>query len=172
MGKLDTSVGSLLKELDRGDALDFKPNEAMKRAKVRFWENVRENSLNKDISRYPLTMMATLAGTRRFEEWAEKPMFLAWFCDEKFESHKVQTLADRAIAVLADILEAPEVEKLLTAKDKINAAKLLLDVADRFPSKSTKIVYVDKGLEKLNDKQVELEMEKIARQLDTAKDEG
>lgn len=162
-----TPIGKRLKELDTSDFDGFHPTRPMQAAKARFWKTIRSNPLlSANIGDMTLDALVMHSGARKLIDWADRePLFLAWFCDEQFEEVTLQTLASEAILEVYDIMKSPMEAKILTAKDKLAAANLLLQLADKFPNKRREFVYVDKELAKMTESDVDKEMKAIEAQL-------
>jgi hypothetical protein len=157
------------------DTLDitasFTPNMQQTMAKHRFWGHLKSNPiLTTNIKDMGLEHIASLAGVpNQFFKWADKEAgFLIWFCDEGYADRKMQAYADVAFDVLVDIATSPIEFKMLTAKDKVAAANLLLQLADRFPNKRREFVYIDKELAKMTEADVIREDKKLDRLLSEA----
>jgi hypothetical protein len=167
-----TPIGQRLKDLDTSDFAGFQPTRPMQAAKARFWKNVRSNPLlTNDIGNMTLDALVMHSGAKKLIDWADKhELFLAWFCDEQFEEVTIQTLASDAIREIYDIMMSPMEVKVLTAKDKLAAANLLLQLADKFPNKRKEFVYVDKELARMSEADVDREMSKLDKLLTPGKD--
>jgi hypothetical protein len=162
-----TPIGRLLKEIDASDILDFEPTDKMEMAKERFWKALNSNPmLTNDIGNMTLDALIMHSRSKHLTKWIEKhPLFLAWFCDEEFEQLTIQTMAKEAYKKVREIMHSPLEPKVLTAKDQLNAANMLLQLGDKFPNKRREIIYADKELAKMTDSDVDKEMRSIESQL-------
>ena len=160
-----TPIGRWLKEANK--ELDFVPSKAMERAKARLWDTINSNPyLTTALEDLTLQAIVEMSGQPKILDWMDtNPSFLSWFCDQKFEKYDMEAMAQVARRVIEEILTAPLEEKLLTAKDKLNAANMLLQLADKFPNKRREFVYVDKELGRMGLDEVDRETKRLDKLL-------
>lgn len=155
------------KKLANSDLMsDFEPNKMQNRAKIRFIHNLSEQAAVLDKESLTLDDIAKLADTDRVKDWAvHSPNFLPWFLDLDRTGLDLQAHAEAAIKLLRDIMDAEPEPKILTAKDKVNAANILLQLADRFPSKRKEIRWLDQEVGKLTEGEVQKQIEEYKKKL-------
>lgn len=166
-----TPIGKILKEIDQSGLCNFEPSKSQKVAKTRFWRTIRANPLlATSIEDFTLDALVMHSGAKRLTDWIDKePLFLAWFCDENFEEITIQSMAMDALKEVYDIMTSPMEEKMLTAKDKLNAANLLLQLADKFPNKRTEVRWADRDVGRMGEEDVRREKERVDKLLGTGK---
>ena len=62
--------------------------------------------------------------------------------DKDHTKHTIAALADKAIDVLSECLESELEPKVVTMKDKLQAANMLFTLADMFPNKRKEITFL------------------------------
>ena len=124
-------------------------------AKARFQQWNEEQPFF-DVESATLEQIKNVTGARKLEVWLkDEPSFASWFFE--MDDFKTRSIAYAEVAQekLFEILTSHTEEKILTAKDQINAAKLLIELADKFPTKRKEVTYLDKDVAKLSDSEVD-----------------
>lgn len=138
---------------------EFKPTETQIMSKARLHKALASKKFLVDESNLRIEDLEVMCGTRSIEKWCTaSPMFLLWLLDKDFEDVKLASYVQLAIGEIVSILQSPYIEKTLTAKDKLKAAEIILNLADKFPSKKKEITYLDKDVANMNDDSVEAEL--------------
>lgn len=132
----------------------FEPSIQQLTAKQRFKRKAQERELLRDESTYTLEEIVEMSGFDRVAGWMRDPAFSSWFMDRDIMKDRVQAYADAAVGVLFEIMTSERVEKELTARDQLMAAKELLLIADRYPNKRKEFVYLDKDVGAMDEKKV------------------
>lgn len=141
------------------------PTQAQMLAKARLHARLRDLSILTDIGSLAPARLAELAGDRRLSRWLDNPDFVAWVYDRDDFAHRAIALKDEAIQVLADILRAEYEPKVLTAKDKLKAADMLLQLTGAYPSKTKEIRYLDKDLAELTEAEATKQLADVQAEL-------
>jgi hypothetical protein len=98
-----------------------------------------------------------MAGTPKVKDWLANPAFGIWFSDQEHYGSLALAYSEIALEKLYDILSTPldPSDRTVTARDQISAAKEILLLADRYPTKRKEVRFLDKDLDKLPDHEVE-----------------
>jgi len=125
------------------EVLNFQPTEAMERAKAAFHVAVQNSPLI-DLRNVNVSQAVRLAGTSTLHTWWKKPGFPEWFLNEDtWRSHLVY-LTSLALRTLERILVDDNPK---SSAARVNAAKLILEAANKMPSKTREVRYLDKSVE-------------------------
>lgn len=99
----------------------------------------------------------SLAGDARVAKWLRDPAFAAWLYDRDTFVHRAVALKDLALRVLEDTLLAEYEPKVLTAKDKLKAADMLLQLTGAYP-KAAPAKFLDRDLDAMDADEVERQL--------------
>lgn len=149
------------------DAASFKPTLTQNFCKSRFWKELKRNPLmSSSLDNVGLDAMVRLSGAGpNFYKWTDEPGFLDWWCYEGWMEDRLSSIIDTYIVEMEDIVAGGYEEKILTAKDKIAAFRLLCELADKFPNKRREFVYVDKELGRLSEAETDRQLMEAKQQL-------
>jgi hypothetical protein len=151
------------------DPYGFKPKGPMYVAKQRLKEYLRINPTASNIS---LDEICKITMTQRVRVWIEKyPKFLIWFIDLEYEAVRMAAYKEQAIDVAMKIMTSRYQEKVLTAKDKLKAAEIMLQITGAYPQKVREVKVREKEEEtqdhysNLDDEQVKSELKKTKERM-------
>ncbi len=147
------------------DLETYKPSHEQERAKARLQLALRERGEVTDLGSLTADEVAHLAGNRKLLTWLREPGFAAWLGDKNTWMVSALALQETVIAVLADILTSDYEPKILTAKDRLKAADMLLQLTGSYPAKSKEVRFLDKDLETMAPDVVQAELAKIRGEL-------
>lgn len=137
-------------------------------AKARLHQVMEEQSAIYSWESLTLELITRFCGTPKVERWLkELPWFPGWLLDSEEFSAKSIAYSEIAIEKLYEILvtQLDPSDKSLTAKDQLNAAKLLLELGSRFPNKRKELVYLDKDLNAMPEHEVDEELQRTKQRL-------
>lgn len=161
---MSTKVTNLLKDA----AKPFTPSEEQRIIKARLHQTLSERSFAVDVESLTMEQLVGMTGDKRMEKWAkDSPAFLSWLLDKDVFKFRAQAYAEIALEQLYSILVEPIEDKLLTAKDKIAAANLILQIADRFPNKRKEMVWLDKDVGRLSEEDTDRKILEYKKKLIT-----
>lgn len=156
-------------ELDavgRVDDLEaFAPTLEQGRAKARLQARLRERGGLTDLASLRADEIAQLAGNRRVLTWLRTPAFAAWLADSDTYAHQAVAMRELAVQVIGEILLGDYEAKILTAKDKLKAADMLLQLTGAYPAKSREVRFLDKDLDAMPPDEVQAQLAKLRGQL-------
>lgn len=160
---MSTNVQNKLAALINKDI--FTPTYGQSMAKQRLQEALEANDFMFDKNSLTLEQLQSLCRDKQLPKWAKEPGFLPWLLDRDDFRKRVNAYADSVLEVLIDIVEMPLEPKVITAKDKLQAVNLLMQLANKFPAKQTKVVVLDKELDKLGDDEVDKRIQEMQMKL-------
>ena len=150
-----------MEQLDRQDAQEFSPSRTQSSAKARFWAKLKEQAGLVELSTLTKLEVVQLSGSKAIEGWLKDPKFALWYFDKDSLSHRLHALKETAVDVLEEILLSEYQGGILTAKDKLKAADLLLQVTGSFPSRTKEVVFADERISKMSEDEVERELKAL-----------
>lgn len=130
--------------------LTYLPTPEQRKVKSALWARFAENPLG-DPSGMSLASVQKLVNDRRIDRWWPVPGFRDWLLNREEFRERVEYLANLALDSLEGILANPE-EKGMA---KVNASKLLMEIARKMPPKHVKEIYSDKRIGEMDTKQLE-----------------
>ena len=133
------------------------------RVKERFYRRLKEQHhiFDKETAFSSPQIMEQLAGTDRIHEWMTDPVFAQWMMDEHIIADELMALRNKAVNRLRDILYKND----SLDSDALKAARLIFEVTDQFPSKKQEVRFLDQELDKMPDRQVDIEIKKLQTKL-------
>jgi hypothetical protein len=152
-------------DLIKKDCRPFNPTPEQALAKARFHARLAERSSLIDAESLDPDDMVEAAGAPKLYKWRELPGFWDWFLDQDTFHHRAVALKDRAMAELEDIIGSEYIEKILTAKDKLKAIDMLLNLTGAYPAKQREVKFLDKDLEAMTPEEVELQKAELQQKL-------
>jgi hypothetical protein len=145
---------------------EFKPTYSMRMCKQRFLQALEDNATLFAAEDLDIQQIAEITGTPRVVDWArDQPSFLFWILDKDYTKHNLRAIGEEVVDALTEILRSDYIDKTLTAKDRINAGKELLAMADMYPNKRKEITYLDKSVAALTEEETDREIEAVKRRL-------
>lgn len=152
------------------DSYGFKVQSSMHIAKARLKSFLKNNPQASNLS---LDDLCKICLTQRLRVWIDKyPKFLIWFIDIEYETVRMDAYKENAIDVVMKIMNSKYAEGVLTAKDKLKAAEMMLQITNTFPQKTKETKYQDKQLESMDSDTVKTELKKAREQILTIKEKG
>lgn len=145
-------------------AEEFTPTKAMVMARSRLQAHMTDHPpLPGTVD---LDYIAKFSGSRKIEEWAANPEFIYWILDREYDSHAKKAIEMSMVRVLLDIAEGRSEEIKFSKdgeayasptanKDRAKAAEILLNYSDSMPSKKKEIRYLDEGLGRMTETEVD-----------------
>ena len=132
------AIEGIVKEL-----IEFQPTAAQEKAKAAFMVAISGNPLI-DLRKMSGENAARLAGNTSITTWWKKPGFKEWFTNEDSWRAQLLYLTTVALRTLENVLldDNPR-----SAAARVNAAKLILEAANKMPSKTKEVRYLDKSVE-------------------------
>jgi hypothetical protein len=143
----------------------FTPNATQARAKARLHVMLRERAETTDLASLTAQELADMAGNSRVLGWLKNPGFYAWLADKDSYVYDALAELETAVRVIADILNSDYEPRVLTAKDKLKAADMLLNLTGAYPSKQRDVRFLDAGLDAMPEDQVRTELAAMRKQL-------
>lgn len=140
--------------------LTYLPNYEQRKVKSAFWTRFSENPIcePRDIT---VSVVSRFVNDSRMEGWWSTPGFKEWFRNQEEFRERVESMAHLALDTLMSIL-ITEDPKMSTAR--VNAAKLLLEVGRKLPSRTAPTEkYVDARIAEMDKKQLDAYIEKQLR---------
>ena len=145
---------STLRELARArqkSSHSFQPTDLHKRAKYAFWAHFFSTG-ELPPGNIELATASRLSGFQdELLEWWDLPGFQEWFGNGEEFRQKVEYLATAALDVLQELL----LDSNAKTTDRLQAAKMSLEVASKFPKQAAKEAYVDDKIAEMSKKELE-----------------
>lgn len=146
----------------------FEPTVPMRIAKAKLAAAMEEASSIYSMESLTVEQLVRLCGTTQVRKWLESPHFTVWLTDSTdFFARSVaysEVAQEKLYQILTTHLD-PE-DKSVTAKDQLAAAKELLALAGKYPSKKSEVRFLDKDLDKLEAHEVEEQLALYRSKLD------
>lgn len=150
-----------MEELTRQDAQEFSPSRTQSSAKARFWAKLKEQQGLRELSSLTQLEVVQLSGSKQVAAWLKDPKFALWFFDKDSLSHRLHALKETAVDVLEEILLSEYQAGILSAKDKLKAADMLLQVTGSYPSRAKEVIFADERISKMSEDEVERELKSL-----------
>jgi hypothetical protein len=96
-------------------------------------------------------LVMELTKDRRVKAWAKEDGFLEWLQNKNEFRQRLERLIDVGLDTAMDILTNPE-EK---GASKVNLLKILLEVGNRFPSKTQVVKFADSSIDRMTPEQLD-----------------
>jgi len=130
--------------------LTYLPIPEQRKAKSAFWARFNENPTcePQDITR---ELAIRLSGDNRITKWWGQDGFREWFRNRDEFRQRMEYLASLAL----DRLEALLCDPKANPSAQVNAAKLIMEVARKTPSKQAVERYLDEQIGQMDKKQLE-----------------
>jgi hypothetical protein len=128
----------------------FIPTPVQRRIKAAFWASWGDNPIvdHKNLS---LANVMGVVGDSRMQKWWTQPGFKEWFSNQEEFKQRVEYLVHTALDTLEHIL----VDETANSSARVNAAKLLLEAADKMPRKYAKEKVLDEKINKMGKQELE-----------------
>lgn len=133
------------------EQLEFQPNDQQRKLKARFWSLY---SADPYIEPKLLNLEHVLEFTKdhRAERWWAVPGFKIWFLNDKEHEERLAYLYHLALDSLEEILLSDD-PKMSSAR--VNAIRLVAELGNKMPSKSTGKEFSDKQINDMSKQQLE-----------------
>lgn len=128
----------------------FSPTADMRRAKAAFWSNLSDHPLG-DGDSLSLTAAKELGADPRLSKWWTLPGFQEWWQNKQEFKQRLEYLAQLALDSLEQVLGDPD----SNATAKINAARLVMDAANKMPKPSSSQDNLDQKLASMSRAELE-----------------
>jgi len=130
------------------DEITYDPTTPEREVKAAFWASFGDTPINGE-----LTLAVALQQTQdnRLNRWWSKPGFKAWFCNKDEFRQRVEYLANIALDTIQDILTNPDANP----NARQNAAKLMIEVANKMPSRNAKERFIDGAIQEMGKKELD-----------------
>ncbi len=148
--------------------LTYMPSPEQRKAKSAFWARFNDNPIcdPQDIS---LAIALQFANDERLSRWWSQSGFKEWFRNRDEFRQRVEYLVHQALDSLEYVLVDPKAQ----ASAKVNAAKLLMEVARKMPQKQVAEQYLDEKIGQMSKQQLQEYIRKSTKLLpvETAEDQ-
>lgn len=148
------------------DLSPFRPSKAQAMAKARLNTYLTAKAGLVGVEAMTKDELVRASGDRRVGRWILDPEFAAWLTDRDTFATKAAALKESAIEVLEDILLGDMDPKVLTAKDKLKAIDLLMQITGSYP-RHTQVRFLDRDLESMEEAEVDRQL--MAKGVDPAR---
>jgi hypothetical protein len=130
--------------------LTYLPIPEQRKAKSAFYARFNDNPVcePQDITQ---ALAAKLAGDNRINKWWAQEGFKEWFRNRDEFRQRMEYLTNLAI----DRLEAILIDPKSNSAAQVSAAKLIMEVAKKMPSKQAVEQYLDEKIAQMNRQQLE-----------------
>jgi hypothetical protein len=132
------------------DDLVFLPKSEQRQVKSAFWAVVADNPIH-DPETITLEDMMKVTGDTRLRRWIKEPGFREWFLNKEEFRQRLEYLAHLTLDRLEKILSDDEGH----ASAQVQAAKLIIEAANRMPQKWVKETYLDDRIQKMGKAELE-----------------
>lgn len=142
------------------DELTYLPTPEQRKAKSAFYARFNDNPIcdPEDIS---LSIAQQFCPDYRLPKWWKLEGFPAWFRNKDEFRQRMEYLAQLALDSLESILADPKAQ----GSAKVNAAKLIMEVARKMPQKSLQEQFLDEKVSQMTKPQLEQYIKKNLRLL-------
>lgn len=146
----------------------FEPTVAMRVAKAKLHAAMEEASSIYSMEALTVDQLVGLCGTSQVRKWLESPHFAVWLTDSSDFFARSVAYSEVAQEKLYEIMtmELDPSDRSVTAKDQLAAAKELLALAGKYPSKKSEVRFLDKDLDKLEAHEVDEQLRLYRSKLD------
>lgn len=143
--------------------LTYLPTPEQRKVKSAFWTRFNENPICEpaDIT---LTTVLKFIDDHRVPRWWPDQSFQQWFRNKDEFRQRMEYLAQLALDGLEFVLADPKSQ----ATAKVNAAKLIMEVARKMPPKQAVEQYLDEKIANMDRRQLEEYIRKSVRLLPAA----
>lgn len=131
--------------------LTYLPSPQERRAKSAFWARFAENPLCEP-SAISASLAARFAGENRVLKWWSEPGFSDWFRNQDEFRQRIEYLAHLGLDTLEQILIDPNPK---SASARVNAVKLLMEVAKKMPPRNQTAKYMDEAIAAMTREQLQ-----------------
>ena len=145
------------------DLAGYSPSLEEQRTKAKFWVRARKQGVERD--EVTLATGLSLTGDARLTTWWGKPGFSTWFANDTEFEEEMEYLVYRMPFYLLSVLE-DDSEKSSGAK--VNALKLLAEIANKMPVRHKQVVWKDASIQNMSPDQLRRFIAKESKKLGLA----
>lgn len=128
----------------------FQPTDAHRKAKTAFWSHFFQTGETAPES-IEAAAAARLSGFNEVVQWYEIPGFREWFSNGEEFRQRVEYVSNLALDFIQETLQ----DRNARPGDKMQAAKMALEVASKFPKSAPKEQVLDEKIAEMDRKQLE-----------------
>lgn len=124
----------------------FQPTKSQREAKAAYWAVKGEAAYGDVVDLVKMNDAMRITGDNRFKTWWQISGFIDWFSNSKSYSQRAEYLADLAMDAVEEILTNPDANP----NARINAAKLMMEVANKLPKGQQAPKVLDKAIDAMD----------------------
>jgi hypothetical protein len=130
--------------------LTYIPSPEQRKTKAAFWAKYNDNPIvePQDIT---LPIILQFVSDERVTKWWPQSGFKEWFRNKDEFRQRIEYLVHQALDSIEYVLSDPKAQ----ASAKVNAAKLLMEVARKMPPKNVAEQYLDEKIASMSRKELE-----------------
>lgn len=129
--KLETSILQTLTTAARDLAIFTKPTTEQRKARSVFWTHFGTEGVPPPPPLPDLAAALRFGGDSRISKWWDLPGFQQWFWNNEEFKQRLEFIAGLALDTLEEVVGDPTQK----TSDRLNAAKMIMEAAGKFPSK-------------------------------------
>jgi len=129
--------------------ITFLPSPEQRKTKTAFYAIFNDNPLC-DRNAITRDMAISLTGDTRLMKWWRVEGFRDWFINADEFRQRAEYLSHLALDTMEEVL----LDRDANTAARVNAAKLMMEIANKMPSKYTKEKFLDSEIEKMNQHQL------------------
>lgn len=131
----------------------FQPEMPHRKARATFWSHFQGEGAIPVPPSVDLSIALKYSGDKRLSQWWVLPGFQDWFLNAEEFQQRVEFLSQLAL----DSLEESLTSKTVPLKDKLLAAKMVLEIGDKFPGRKSSAAeeYLDARIAGMDRRQLE-----------------
>ena len=137
--------------------LVYSPSTAQRKVKAKYWN--RANATLFTDQGPELAQVQRIVRDKRLEKWWADPSFVNWFQNNEEFRDKMESNAQLAVEIIEQIMLNGEKDS-----DRLNAAKLSIEAANRMPKRDV-VQFADAKINQMDAKQLEAFIEANAPKL-------
>jgi hypothetical protein len=128
----------------------FQPTKAQREAKAAFWAVRGEPAYGDVLEIVTMGDAMRITGDNRLKTWWGQTGFVEWFSNSKSFHQRAEYLADLAMDTIEEILLNPDTNP----NARINAAKIMMEVANKLPKNQPAPRVLDKAIDQMDMEQL------------------
>ena len=126
----------------------FEPNQRQRALKAAFWEVYQDRPAAQGITK---ALVLSVTNSDSINRWWGLPGFEEWFCNKDEFRQRVAYLANIALDAIEEILIDPSANP----NARQNAAKLMIEVANKMPSRNAKEKFLDAQIQEMGKRELD-----------------
>ena len=136
--------------------VEFTPTDTQRKTKAKLMGILADNPLY-SIEDLTVDVAVELTKDRRLYKWnKENPQFIEWLRNRNEFRQRLEHLIDRALDRAEQILANDEAKEAA----QVALIKILMEMGNRFPTKTKEVKYLDAAIGKMSDDEVRKYIEK------------